>query len=222
MRVLQKILSHGLLIALIAAALLLYTNRTELFSSKSGGSKVAPVVAVTTAMAAANEAEEAVEQVIPEPELVPEQAAESSQSDEPATLPYAESEREAEVPVEPEPSPAVVSIDVATHVPDDKSLQQQLDEARELYWQHDVHAAEAVYQSLGRDYPKNSDVWGEIGNFYFSIRQSHPASRAYYRTVSLLIDAGDTQKARQLLGVLYQLDADRGRELDVRLQQSSN
>ena len=68
--------------------------------------------------------------------------------------------------------------------------------------------------------PGNADVWGEIGNFYYSVQQSQPAGTAYYRTVSLLIDKGDTQKARELLGVLYELDADRGRELDVRLQQS--
>ena len=101
-------------------------------------------------------------------------------------------------------------------------MQQQLEEARQLYWQKDVSAATEAYEALGRDYPRDADIWGEIGNFYYSIQQSQPAGMAYYRTVSLLIDKGDTQKARQLLGVLYELDANRGRELDARLQQSAN
>ena len=306
MKVLQKILSHGLLIAFIVVAFLVYTNRAELLPKWLGetettqtaqsdqvkesaaeitpgqtadltAAEVAPVPPVPvpvepTASGAgetvsANEPEtsapepEAVDRYRPlepekqsvdpgiEPADEPEEVATSTyrplQDEEVnnAADPGAVEEADvavSETPVEQtsgpvpqaepekpvaEQSTAPEISDVATLVSaedeaDDKSLQQLLEQARQLYWKQDVQAATAAYQALGSDYPRDANVWGEIGNFYFSTRQLQPASMAYYRAVSLLIDMGDTQKARQLLGVLYKLDANRGRELDARLQES--
>jgi len=310
MKVLQKILSHGLLIAFIVVAFLVYINRAQLLPKWFGKSEtiqtsqvkesapVQPVEPVATAPVitpghtadlpatetapvfvepTASGARETVpvtesETSAPEPDAVarfrpqepeeqgvepgiesasePEKMATSKfrplqdeeaditvseipveQASEPA--PQAEPVQSAEsvpssAPADTEISAAeqsavpetsnVAALDAAKDEADDKSLQQQLEEARQLYWQRDVEAATDAYQALGSDYPRNADVWGEIGNFYFSTEQQEPAGMAYYRTVSLLIDKGDTQKARELLGVLYKLDANRGRELDARLQ----
>jgi tetratricopeptide (TPR) repeat protein len=115
---------------------------------------------------------------------------------------------------------SVAALDTAGNEADGQKVQQKLEEARQLYWQKNVGAATEAYEALGREYPNDANIWGEIGNFYYSVQQTESAGTAYYRTVSLLIDKGDTQKARQLLGVLYELDANRGRELEARLQQT--
>ena len=314
MKMLQKILSHGLLIAVIVAAFFIYTNRAELLpewfgkaettqtarnderapaqpvepgvttaATSAGGvtnltaDKAAAVSVEPEVSAAGQAAIEPAAVSAPEPEAVSTyRPLDSGQQDASATgiraadtpeavaapryrpLPSEEVDKNvaaagqadagvSETPAEPvqpaeqsvdpkltgqEPVPseqpsapeisAVAAVNPSSDKPAGKTVQQQLEEARQLYWQRDVSAATEAYEALGRDYPRDADIWGEIGNFYYSIQQSEPAGIAYYRTVSLLIDKGDTQKARQLLGVLYELDANRGRELDARLQQSAN
>ena len=314
MKMLQKILSHGLLIAVIVAAFFLYTNRAELLPEWFGKAETAqtariderasvqpvepgvttPVTSaggatnLTDDKAAAVSVEPAVSAarqaaIEPEPVSALEPAAVTTfrpldsgeqdagaagikAADMPETgaaptyrpLPNEEVDKNvvaageadtgvSEVSAEPvqpaeqfadskltdqEPVPSeqaaapeisdVAAVNASSDKPGGKTVQQQLEEARQLYWQKDVSAATEAYEALGRGYPRDADIWGEIGNFYYSIQQSQPAGMAYYRTVSLLIDKGDTTKARQLLGVLYELDADRGRELDARLQQSAN
>jgi tetratricopeptide (TPR) repeat protein len=104
----------------------------------------------------------------------------------------------------------------------DEQLAQQLEEVRALYWARDLRGAAAGYQSLGQAYPDNADVWGEIGNFYYSLRQAGPATNAYSRAIELLVQQGDKPRARQLLDVLYRLDASAARELETRLQQTGS
>jgi hypothetical protein len=304
MKMLQKILSHGLLIAVIVAAFFIYMNRAELLPEWFGKAETtqaarvdehaavqsvgpattvpsikpgdaADKVASVPVEPTVSEAEQAVTEPAPGPEAVtsyrPLEPAEQSavpdikSADAPAAVAAptyrplqneevaanavttgeadtgisevpAESMQPAgqvadsnvadqepalvEQPAAPETS-EVAALDTTSNKPGEKTVQQQLEEARQLYWQRDVSAATEAYETLGRDNPRNADIWGEIGNFYYSIHQTEPAAMAYYRTVSLLIDKGDTAKARQLLGVLYELDANRGRELDARLQQSA-
>jgi tetratricopeptide (TPR) repeat protein len=100
----------------------------------------------------------------------------------------------------------------------DASARQALEQARILFWQRDMRAAAAAYESVAQAYPDNADVWGEIGNFYYTLRQRQPASLAYARAIELLIDQHDTERASQLVEVLFRLDANKGRELAARLQ----
>ena len=104
--------------------------------------------------------------------------------------------------------------------PEDARLQQQLERAREFYWQRDLRDAASAYQSLGEAYPENAEVWGEIGNFYFSLRRGEQAGAAYSHAIELLMQNNDPVRARQLLGVLFRLDARKARELETRLQQA--
>ena len=104
--------------------------------------------------------------------------------------------------------------------PEDARLQQQLERAREFYWQRDLRGAASAYQSLGEAYPENAEVWGEIGNFYFSLRRGEQAGAAYSHAIELLMQNNDPVRARQLLGVLFRLDARKARELETRLQQA--
>jgi hypothetical protein len=100
----------------------------------------------------------------------------------------------------------------------DEQLEQQLEAVRAQYWRRDLRGAAAGYQSLGQAYPDNADLWGEIGNFYYSLRQSAPAAAAYSRAIELLVRQDDLPRARQLLDVLYRLDASAARELEMRLR----
>ena len=93
-----------------------------------------------------------------------------------------------------------------------------LQKARQLFWQRNIQAAEAVYRELGDSYPEKPDVWGEIGDFYFSLRLRKPAAYAYSRCIELLIRQGKRERAQQILGILYRLDAPRARELELQLQ----
>ena len=114
-------------------------------------------------------------------------------------------------------SPAVAEPQISA---EDARLQQQLGQAREFYWSRDLRGAAAAYQSLGEAYPDNAEVWGEIGNFYFSLRRSEQAGAAYSHAIELLMQNNDPVRARQLLGVLFRLDARKARELETRLQQA--
>lgn len=105
-------------------------------------------------------------------------------------------------------------------VPDNVQLEQRLIAVRMLYWQRDVEGAAAGYQTLARSYPENAEVWGEIGNFYYSLRQAQPAATAYSRAIELLAQQGDRPRALRLLNVVYWLDAAAARELQMRLQQA--
>ena len=96
-----------------------------------------------------------------------------------------------------------------------------LQKARQLYWQRNIQAAEAVYRELGDSYPENPDVWGETGDFYFNLRLRKPAGYAYSRCIEVLIRQGKHERAQQILGILYRLDAPRARELELQLQQTS-
>jgi hypothetical protein len=291
MKMLQKILSHGLLIAVIVAAFFMYTNRAELLPGWFGEDKsataqpgqgagdtvasssepVAKILPKTVVEEAGLSAEEVA--AIPNEQQAPvtglqspegagqSTAAETGSAGSPGAPVYRPLENEAVAPtqvaaekpgqgagaaqdsnqpqveqvadsgvLDQQPAPveeaapaqatSVAALDTAGNEADGRKVQQKLEAARQLYWQRDVGAAPEAYEALGREYPNDANIWGEIGNFYYSVQQTESAGTAYYRTVSLLIDKGDTQKARQLLGVLYELDANRGRELDARLQQT--
>jgi tetratricopeptide (TPR) repeat protein len=104
----------------------------------------------------------------------------------------------------------------------DVDLERQLEVARQHYWQRDLRSAAEAYRTLSETYPKNPDVWGEMGNLYFNLRQREPASAAYSRCIELLIEQGEEVRARQMLNVLYQLGAPGARELEARMQQAGS
>ncbi len=123
----------------------------------------------------------------------------------------------------PEESPAAAqpsSLPVAD-VPavDEAAFQSQLDQARQLYWRRDLRAAEQAYRRLTESYPQRAEVWGELGNLYYSQREMVQAADVYYRAIELLIEQGDTGRARQMLGAMHQLDSDKARKLEEQLSQ---
>ena len=107
-------------------------------------------------------------------------------------------------------------------VPADADFQSQLDQARQHYWRRDLPAAEQAYRRLTESHPERAELWGELGNLFFSQNEMVQATDAYYRAIELLIQQGDAGQARQLLGAMYQLDAEKANELETRLRQAGS
>jgi hypothetical protein len=92
-------------------------------------------------------------------------------------------------------------------------------QARETFWHRDMPGALQAYRSLVEAFPEQPDGWGELGNLYLTLGQRSVAADAYYHAVSLLIDEGETVRARHLLRMLYGLDSVKASELEKRLRQ---
>jgi hypothetical protein len=278
MKLVQKILSHGLLIAFIVAAFFTYTNRAELFPRWFGKTEQPEQQVTTTTPDLSGEmlAERKVSRPLPEKTVsktpvapvdeTPQGATEetgtpSAQIQPPVAepkTPLPKVPEKTDAPTEPsaqvqpaEPvirtsgtaetqtevaeaeSPQVAAlqaarVDQAPASPQqpaasaDARFENMLEEARQYYWKRDLSAAMAAYQALAKAYPQNPDVWGEMGNFYYNMHQNEPAGAAYSRCVELLIDQGETTRARQLLNVLYRLDTQKARALETRIQQAGD
>jgi hypothetical protein len=114
------------------------------------------------------------------------------------------------------------AVPAGSGVASDSDFQSQLEQARQHYWGRDIPAAEQAYRRLTESHPQRAEVWGELGNLYFSQREMVQATDAYYRAIELLIGQGDAERARQLLGTMYQLDAGKAKELETRLRQAGS
>jgi cytochrome c-type biogenesis protein CcmH/NrfG len=104
----------------------------------------------------------------------------------------------------------------------DADFQSRLDQARQHYWRRDMPAAEQAYRRLTESHPERAELWGELGNVFFSQKEMVQATDAYYRAIELLIEQGDTARARQLLGAMHQLDAEKAKQLETRLRQAGS
>jgi tetratricopeptide (TPR) repeat protein len=102
----------------------------------------------------------------------------------------------------------------------ESDFRSRLERARQHYWRRDMAAAEQIYKQLTESYPERAEVWGELGNLYFGQQEMVQATDAYYRAIDLMIEQGDAARARQLLGAMQQLDADKASELETRLRQA--
>ena len=126
-------------------------------------------------------------------------------------------------PADATPAPAKpAAVPADSGAASESDFQSQLEQARQHYWGGDMHAAEQAYRRLTESHPEQAEVWGELGNLFFSRREMVQATDAYYRAIELLIEQGDTERARQLLGAMHQLDAEKAKELETRLRQAGS
>jgi hypothetical protein len=281
MKLVQKILSHGLLIAFVVAAFFLYTKRAELFPQWFAKAQAPVAVAANEAPAKdvtrpkpekviskqpvaplGQPAPAAHDEAAPEagadggagadktPQAQPEASAPATpeaptdagvraQSDQvPAAMPEEQAAADSDMQTPSEipttaveaTAPAAVAETPEATTPagnatpqasadDEALLVQQLAQARSLYWSKDTRGAELIYQSLSQAHPENPDVWGEAGNFYYSLQRREQAADAYARAFDLLMRQGQQERAGQLLGVMHQLDEEKARVLEMKLQQ---
>jgi len=98
------------------------------------------------------------------------------------------------------------------------SQQDLLIQAREAFWRRDVAKAEELYSKLAEAQPGNPDLWGELGNLYFSQNKIKEASDAYYKAAEILIEEGHIRQVENLIGIIGNVDQEKARELFERMQ----
>jgi len=233
MKIVQKLLSHGLLILFFVAVFFVYLYRGDLFPQwfdKQAQTEETPSAAAQTEAMTDVPAggEQPVEPAVQTADAAtdahyrpvePEEVAKETYNpvaEVPASVITAPEYRPLQTK-KTEP-PAAISAD--TGVAGKSDVQSQLEQARQHYWGRDMPAAEQAYRRLTEAHPERADVWGELGNFFFSQREMVQATDAYYRAIELLIEQGDAERARQLLGTMHQLDAVKANELETRLGQA--
>jgi Flp pilus assembly protein TadD len=262
MKIVQKILSHGLLIVFFVAVFFVYLYRGDLFpqwfdQQAQTGETPSPSAAAQSPVVGADEPQPAQaaagtddesQATAAQTEAVTDGPVAGAQSEEPAA-PTADAATAAQYrPVGPEETsrrtnnllaeapdsvttapeyrplkakktaPPVAAVD--SGATGESDFRSQLEQARQQYWRSDMSAAEQAYRRLTESHPERAEVWGELGNLFFSQREMVQATDAYYRAIDLLIEQGDAERARQLLGTMYQLDAEKADELDARLRQA--
>ena len=141
-------------------------------------------------------------------------------SDDALQAPVAVSEPAAVAPTAPEtPAPAAVSSQpVATPQPtpaseptpsttDEPAYEQGLNAARRAYWQGDMQAAIAQYRKMLSQYPEDESLNGELGNIFYMTGDRENAAQHLEKAGMAALNAGKTQQAQMLVGVLQSLDA---------------
>ena len=278
MKLVQKVLSHGLLIAFFVAVFFVYMNRAELFpqwfsrsahvtaehsqvkaeSPATVAGQVSPPDTVASEPGAVSEMPAAApgdNQAQVSAELVQQPAVEpqvhASGGSEPVFRPIPETEpvevaepvsgneagsQQADIVSAPLEE-AVAAIGEETVASTEQVVTEQgavagqdsaaaddfqgrLEQARAYFWQRDMRAALQTYQSLTESYPERAEVWGELGNLYFNVRKASDAMNAYAHAAELLTEQGDTEGARELLNVMYRLDARQASQIEMRLRQT--
>ena len=238
MKLLQRILSRGLLISLAILAAIGYHFRTELFPERFGAPaagqqqaavEAEPAIATTPSTpvedppasvpnATARAETDLPDTAAPEPESMeaaPLEQVEPVEMAEPADAIDAMAPPVVEAQTEPE-STTVPMQASAGDVADSDVLDSDvadLDAARQAFWARDFDNAERLYQQVAANQTSNADPLGELGNLYYLNGRWREAAEAYAGAVERLIAAGDTPRAQHLLMVLDGLDAQRAQEL---------
>lgn len=274
MKILQRILSKGILITLAIAAGLMYYYRVDLFpqwypvqaqkeESSTVSASEAAKISPTTAP------EESEESIAPAPEITTPSVDEAAPTaDAEADAMIAETVGEQPVQEEivadsqtakedtdtsekmPDPAPAsgenpasatapseiskdvqdtsVTGADTTSAVPervaDDvtipvASAAQLLVQARSAYWQKDHARAEEIYQQAAKLDSQNPDVYGELGNLYFSQGKWQQAADAFFAAGTRLAKQGEQERVRHLVTVLRGLDSVQADKLEKSITQ---
>jgi len=95
---------------------------------------------------------------------------------------------------------------------------QELRHARELYWKNQFEEAESAYLKLAEHAPQNPDVFGELGNVYYSQGKWKRAAYTYNKAVLLLVDLKQIKRADHLLRFIQSIDAEAAAELRQKIR----
>ena len=95
---------------------------------------------------------------------------------------------------------------------------QELRHARELYWKNQFEEAESAYLKLAEHAPQNPDVFGELGNVYYSQGKWKQAAYTYNKAVLLLVDLKRLKRADHLLRFIQSIDAEAAAELRQKIR----
>ena len=89
--------------------------------------------------------------------------------------------------------------------------------ARKAYGQGDMEAAVQHYLALIKQESDNPDVFGELGNVYYSAGRFQQAGQAYYEAAIRLNELGRTDQVQYLVRVIEGLDPDSAAKLKQHL-----
>jgi tetratricopeptide (TPR) repeat protein len=99
------------------------------------------------------------------------------------------------------------------------SQAQLINQARMAFQSGDIKTSISLYQQLGDLDPANPNVFGELGNIYYSQGKWKQAGEAYYQAASLLLDQGQVKQVNYLFRVIQGLDQESARKLEEKLTQ---
>lgn len=117
------------------------------------------------------------------------------------------------------PAPAAPAAPAtAATAADPDAVAAAVNAAREAYWTGDAEGARARMQALAAAHPGNIDVLGELGNLDYALRDYPAAAEVYYQAGTLMIAAGQQQRAMSLLPALQSIDPDKAADLAARMQ----
>jgi len=89
--------------------------------------------------------------------------------------------------------------------------------ARQMYWMGDALTAEKLYLKLADIENDNPDIYGELGNVYYSQGKWNEAGKAYYEAAIRLMDLDRNNQVNYLLRVIQGLDSDSAEKLKQKI-----
>ena len=92
-------------------------------------------------------------------------------------------------------------------------IQKMINTARQTYWSGDMQNAEKMYLQLAGMADKNPDIYGELGNVYYSQGKWKESGKAYYEAAVRLIALNKKNQIPYLMRVIQGLDAESAEKL---------
>jgi len=248
MKLIKWILSHGVLVVIVALVALGIYFRTDLFPEYFAQREpaVAPAVTSQPQTQPAPEAQPVSEPssgagiAVTEPPATVEpevaatavpagatqepaatEAAPEPVSTEPmSATPAAAAQPQPLEPVPAEPAAAVTETAAAPAEPVGENAGKLRNDARQAFWRGDYDQAVAHYESLADLDPQDPDPYGELGNVYFGQGKWAEAAAAYLEAGKRLVATDRIGQAIHLQRILVGLDAGRAQELQQAIDQA--
>ena len=104
---------------------------------------------------------------------------------------------------------------------DTSSERELLISARSAFNKGDMKNCEKYYQQLSELDNDNPDIFGELGNVYYSQGKWSEAAQAYYEAATRLIENGNRNQVMYLHRVMQGLDADYAEKLAQLIRKNS-
>ena len=89
--------------------------------------------------------------------------------------------------------------------------------ARQTFWNGNPLDSEKLYLDLVALQENNPNVYGELGNVYYSQGKWEQAGKAYYEAAIRLLDLKQTQQVNYLLRVIQGLDSESAKKLKLKI-----
>jgi hypothetical protein len=102
----------------------------------------------------------------------------------------------------------------------EKSMQEAWMDARRVYQDGDKNGAITTYLALIEKYPNQADFKGELGNIYAEAGQQKQAAVQFYDAGVIWIKFGKTQRVKDIIKLLRQLDPAKSESLRLALEKA--